>query len=98
NVADTLVSLEEDANTLQQTHRAEVAAHDTQSNTESRYKLGASPFYATLTAGQQYESAHVQYIRARASRLADTAALFDAMGDPPVPQQSAKLREVADAR
>ncbi len=84
NVADTLVALEEDANTLTQTQRAEVAAHDTRGDTESRYKLGATPFYATLTAGQQYESAHVQYIRARASRLADTAALFDSMGDPPV--------------
>jgi outer membrane protein TolC len=84
NVADTLVALEEDANTLTQTQRAEVAAHDTQGDTESRYKLGATPFYATLTAGQQYESAHVQYIRARASRLADTATLFDSMGDPPV--------------
>ena len=93
NVADTLVSLEEDANTLQQTHRAEVAAHDTQGDTESRYKLGASPFYATLTAGQQYESAHVQYIRARASRLADTAALFDSMGDPPVAPEKFKLRQ-----
>jgi NodT family efflux transporter outer membrane factor (OMF) lipoprotein len=82
NVADTLVALDEDANTLAQAHRAEVAARDTQSDTESRYKLGATPFYATLTAGQQYQSTHVQYIRARASRLADTAALFDSMGDP----------------
>ena len=86
NVADTLVSLEEDANTLAQALRAEVAARDTQSNTESRYRLGAAPFYATLTAGQQYQSAHVQYIRARASRLVDTAALFDSMGNPAAPQ------------
>jgi NodT family efflux transporter outer membrane factor (OMF) lipoprotein len=84
NVADALVALEEDANTLKQAQRAEVAARDMKSNTESRYKLGATPFYATLTAGQQYEAAHAQYIRARASRLADTAALFDSMGNPPV--------------
>jgi len=83
SIADTLVALDEDANTLVQTERAEVAARDTSSDTEARYKLGATPFYATLTAGQQYQSAHVQYIRARASRLADTAALFDSMGDPP---------------
>ena len=95
NVADTLVSLEEDANTVQQTQRAEVAAHETQSDTESRYKLGATPFYATLTAGQQYESAHVQYVRARASRLADTAALFDSMGDPPVGAEKTNLRQAA---
>ena len=91
NVADTLVLLEEDANTLQQTQRAQAAAHDTSSDTESRYKLGASPFYATLTAGQQFQSAHVQYIRARASRLADTAALFDSMGDPPVGPEKTRL-------
>jgi NodT family efflux transporter outer membrane factor (OMF) lipoprotein len=98
NVADTLVSLQEDANTLAQTQRAEVAAHATSGDTESRYKLGATPFYATLTAGQQYESAHVQYIRARAARLADTAALFDSMGDPPVPPQKMRMRDLAMMR
>ncbi len=98
SIADTLVALDEDANTLTQTQRAEVAARAMSGDTEARYKLGATPFYATLTAGQQYQAAHVQYIRARASRLADTAALFDSMGDPPIQQQGTKLREVADAR
>lgn len=95
SIADTLVALDEDANTLAQTQRAEVAARETRSNTESRYKLGATPFYATLTAGQQYQSAHVQYIRARAARLADTAALFDSMGDPPPRPKVTKLSEAA---
>jgi len=87
NVADTLVSLDEDANTLVQAQRATSAAYSTQRDTESRYRLGATPFYATLTAGQQYQSANVQYVRARAARLADTAALFESMGDPPVARQ-----------
>jgi NodT family efflux transporter outer membrane factor (OMF) lipoprotein len=95
SVADTLDSLDEDANTLVQTKRAESAARETRANTESRYKLGATPFYATLTAGQQYQSAHVQYVRARAARLADTAALFDSMGDPPVERRGARLSEAA---
>ena len=95
NVADTLVSLEEDADTLAQTQRAQVAAGDTRGDTEARYKLGATPFYATLTAGQQYQAAHVQYIRARASRLADTAALFDSMGDPPLATRATKLSDAA---
>jgi NodT family efflux transporter outer membrane factor (OMF) lipoprotein len=82
NVADTLVALDEDANTLAQTQRAEAAAREAHGDTESRYKLGATPFYATLTAGQQYQSARVQSIRARASRLADTAVLFDSVGEP----------------
>ncbi|CAB3791417.1 efflux transporter outer membrane subunit [Pararobbsia alpina] len=91
-VADTLVSLDEDANTLNQTRRAMNAAHDASSDTESRYKLGATPFYATLTAGQQYQSARVQYVRARAARLADTATLFDSMGNPPVDYEGTSLR------
>jgi len=90
NVADTLVALDEDANTIVQVQRAEAAARDARANTESRYKLGATPFYATLTAGQQYQNVHVQYIRARAARLADTAALFDSMGDPPLERQAAR--------
>lgn len=98
NVADALVALEEDANTLQQTRRAEVAARDMKGDTESRYKLGGTPFYATLTAGQQYEAAHTQYIRARASRLADTAALFDSMGNPPLPQRASAPMSGVSAR
>jgi NodT family efflux transporter outer membrane factor (OMF) lipoprotein len=82
NVADSLVSLDEDAAALAQTQRAATAAQSMSRDTESRYKLGASPFYATLTAGQQYQSAQVQYVRARAARLADSAALLDSMGGP----------------
>lgn len=81
NVADTLVSLEQDADTVTQTRRAADAARDMHENTRARYQLGSSPLYATLTARQQYENATVQYIRARAARMADTAALFDSMGE-----------------
>lgn len=84
NVADTLVALEEDANTLTQAHRAADAVAAVRRDTTSRYQLGSTQFYATLTAGQQYENATVQYLRARAARLADTASLFQAMGDLPV--------------
>jgi NodT family efflux transporter outer membrane factor (OMF) lipoprotein len=88
NVADTLVSLEEDANTIVQAQRAATAAHSLQSDTESRYRLGATPFFATLTAGQQYQNADVQLLRARAARLADTAALFESMGNPPIERRN----------
>jgi len=98
NVADTLVSLDEDANTLVQTSRATTAACDTQRDTESRYKLGATPFYATLTAGQQCQSARVQHVRARASRLADTAALFESMGDPPLEHANSSLHGAIGTR
>ena len=96
-VANNLVSLDEDANTLVQTRRAMDAAQGTTRDTESKYKLGATPFYATLSAGQQYQSARVQFVRARAQRLADTASLFDAMGDPPVDYEGNSLRDTVKA-
>ncbi len=65
NVADTLVSLDEDANTLNQTRRAMNAAHDASSDTASRYKLGSTPFYATLTAGAAV-SERARPVRSRA--------------------------------
>jgi outer membrane protein TolC len=89
NVADTLVSLEEDANALAQSERAANAARDMDRDAEARYQLGAAPLYATLTSRQQYESANVQYVRARAARLADTAALFVSMGNPPAGEPGA---------
>jgi NodT family efflux transporter outer membrane factor (OMF) lipoprotein len=89
NVADTLASLEEDANALAQSERAANAARDLDRDAETRHHLGASPEYAALTARQQYQSANVQFVRARAARLADTAALFVSMGNP----SSGTLRE-----
>jgi NodT family efflux transporter outer membrane factor (OMF) lipoprotein len=84
SVADTLVALEEDGSTIVQTQRAENAARELRGSTDSRYRLGATSFYITLTAGQQYFNAHLQQLRARATQLTDTAALLDAMGDPPL--------------
>ena len=81
-VADDLASLEQDAAALEQARRADMAAFERSNNLERRQKLGAVPLSTALAAGQQYQAAHVQYLRARAARLADTAALFDAMGDP----------------
>jgi NodT family efflux transporter outer membrane factor (OMF) lipoprotein len=88
-VADTLVSLEEDANALSQSERAANVARDLDRDAEARYHLGAFPLYASLTARQQYQSANVQYVRARAARLADTAALFVSMGNPRAGQPAA---------
>jgi outer membrane protein TolC len=83
SVADTLVSLEEDAHTVAETGRAADAARALQQDNESRYRLGSVPLFAVLSAREQYQSAAAQDSRARAARLADSAALFDAMGEPP---------------
>jgi NodT family efflux transporter outer membrane factor (OMF) lipoprotein len=82
NVADTLASLEEDANTLSQSSRAAEAARRTEADVHERYSLGAIPLSATLSAGEQYQNARVALTRARAARLADTATLLQAMGQP----------------
>jgi NodT family efflux transporter outer membrane factor (OMF) lipoprotein len=87
DVADTLVALDEDANTVRQTRRAMAAAGAANTETTSRYQLGSTQYYATLTAGQQFENSRLQYTRARAARLIDTAALFLAMGDAPPRQR-----------
>jgi outer membrane protein TolC len=83
SVADALVSLEEDAHTLAETRRAAEAAQALEHDSESRYRLGSLPLFAVLSAREQYQSAAVEDARARAARLADSAALFDAMGEPP---------------
>jgi NodT family efflux transporter outer membrane factor (OMF) lipoprotein len=84
NVADTLASLEADADALDQSRRAAEAALQTRRDTEARYRLGALPWVAALSASQQYESARASLARARGARLADTASLFQSMGEIPV--------------
>jgi NodT family efflux transporter outer membrane factor (OMF) lipoprotein len=82
SVADTLVSLDDDAKELEQTRRSADALKEVQEELEGRYASGAAPLYAVLGARSQYQSAYVSYVSARATRLTDSAALLDAMGNP----------------
>lgn len=82
SVADTLVSLDEDAKELEQTQRSAEALKEVQQEIEGRYAQGAAPLYAVLGARSQYQNAYVTHVAARAARLADSAALLDAMGNP----------------
>jgi NodT family efflux transporter outer membrane factor (OMF) lipoprotein len=82
SVADTLVSLEDDARELEQTRRSADALQEVQQELEGRYASGSAPLYAVLGAQSQYQNAYVLYVSARATRLADSAALLDAMGNP----------------
>lgn len=84
NVADTLAALEHDAQALD---AADVAARSAQGvfeETSGRYRLGALPISATRSSEQQYRNAQLDEIRYTSARLTDTAALFQAMGNPPV--------------
>jgi NodT family efflux transporter outer membrane factor (OMF) lipoprotein len=91
NVADTLASLQADGDVLDQARRAADAALQAQSDTQARYHLGALPWVATLSAGQQYESARASLARARGARLVDTASLFQSMGEVPAPRKHGLL-------
>lgn len=82
NVADTLTALSQDALTLQAAQEASSAAALSFAHADARYRLGAASYPQRVLAEQHLQDAKLTEIRARASRLVDTAALFQAMGVP----------------
>lgn len=83
NVADTLTALQQDALALQAAQTASAAAGQSHTDTQSRYRLGAASYPATLVSEQRWQNARLTDIQASAARLADTAALYQAMGEAP---------------
>jgi hypothetical protein len=55
-------------------------------DTSARYRLGSLPVASTRSSEQQWRNAQLDEIRYTSARLTDTAALFQAMGNPPVDQ------------
>jgi NodT family efflux transporter outer membrane factor (OMF) lipoprotein len=82
NVANTLASLENDAETLAFADSASSKARDASADAAARVRLGAIPPRAARGSEQQYLNARLNAIRASSARLSDTAALFQAMGAP----------------
>jgi NodT family efflux transporter outer membrane factor (OMF) lipoprotein len=80
NVADTLVALEQDAEGLKAAADADDAAKTTLDLTQRQLKDGYASYLSLLNAEQAYQQAHIALIQAQASRYADTAALFQALG------------------
>lgn len=80
NVANALQVLQYDAAALNAADIAAQAAAQSLSVTENQYRLGAQPFTAVLTAQTTYQNAAITEVKARATRLADTAALYQALG------------------
>ena len=80
NVADTLEALKSDADALKAAVAAETAAKTSLDITQRQLSLGAVNYLALLSAQQTYEQAVVNRVQAQAARLADTAALFQALG------------------
>jgi outer membrane protein TolC len=79
-VADALRALESDAQALQAQAVADAAAQESLTLVEQQYELGAASYLQLLISQQQARQTRVFLILAQAQRLADTAALYQAMG------------------
>ncbi len=79
-VADTLAALQADAVVLGAQTRAVNAASATLTVTRSNLQLGAASDLDLLAAELAYRQALAAQISARAARLTDTVALFEALG------------------
>ncbi|WP_234730095.1 efflux transporter outer membrane subunit [Acidocella facilis] len=80
NVADALTALQYDAATLAAAQTARDSAAQSLQVTQAQYKLGGQPFTAVLNAEVTYQTADIAAVKAKATRLADTAALYQALG------------------
>lgn len=80
NVADTLVALQQDAEGLKAAAAAADAARLTLDLSQRQWKAGYVGYLALLSAQQGYQQARIALVQAQASRYADTAALFQALG------------------
>ncbi|HYL02503.1 MAG TPA: efflux transporter outer membrane subunit [Steroidobacteraceae bacterium] len=80
NVADTLTALEQDAEGLKAAATATAAARTTLDLAQRQWQDGYAGYLVLLTAEQAYQQARIALVQAQASRYADTAALFQALG------------------
>jgi NodT family efflux transporter outer membrane factor (OMF) lipoprotein len=80
NVADTLKALEADARTLEACAAANTQAKAAWKITKQQNNLGGASNLTLLDARRQYQQTRFDLAQAQAARLADTAALFSALG------------------
>ncbi|MDE3061015.1 MAG: efflux transporter outer membrane subunit [Pseudomonadota bacterium] len=80
NVADSLRALQYDAEEVAAQVHAEHAASESFHLAQAQYKVGAINYLSMLDAERSYQQARIGLVQAQAARLADTAALFQALG------------------
>lgn len=80
DVANVLDALQFDADVLQAQSMAAQTATDSLDIARRQYQAGAASYLVLLNAEQAYEQTRIALAQARASRYADTAALFQALG------------------
>jgi NodT family efflux transporter outer membrane factor (OMF) lipoprotein len=79
-VADVLAALQSDAATLAAQTRAESAAAQSLNLVVQNLKLGSASGLELIQAEHEHEMAVLALVQARAARLADTVALYQALG------------------
>ncbi len=80
NVADTLYTIQSDADFLAAAARTEHAMSVARDLTRKQYDDGSVSYQMVLLAEQNYQQAGLNLIQAQTSRLGDTAALYQALG------------------
>jgi NodT family efflux transporter outer membrane factor (OMF) lipoprotein len=80
NVGDTLYALEADADALKAAVNSEHAAKTSLDLVRKQLEFGQVNYLSLLGAQQTYQQAVISRTQAQASRFADTAALFQALG------------------
>jgi outer membrane protein TolC len=94
NVADALRALQNDAEAVKATNDFKKAAKVSLDLAQQQMQSGYANFLYLLTAQVTYQTATIQVVLAEATRLSDTAALFQALGGgwwnrsgPPAPER-----------
>jgi len=80
NVADALRALQNDADALKAAHDFERASKISFDLARQQMQTGYANVLILLTAQSTYLNAEIAVVQARAARLSDTAALFQALG------------------
>ena len=80
NVADALQALEYDAQGLAAQAAAEDASAQRLALAQRQYRVGATGYLDLLQAQRDHQHARIALIQTRTARLADTAALYAALG------------------
>ncbi len=80
NVADALRAMQSDADAMVAAAAAERAAAASLDLVQRQYQLGAIDYLTLLNAQRTWQQARISLVQAEATRYADTAALFQALG------------------
>lgn len=80
NVADVLRALQYDADGLASQVKAERAAADSFSLSRTQYEAGAITYSQMLDTQRTWQQSRIGLVQAQANRLADSVALFQALG------------------